>query len=301
MNKNNKSIIIAASIVGALVVIAIIFLVVQNQQTKDAEYQAQIEQLQLQNEQLQLKGEYEQLNTDFQNMESQTQFIRNDSILQKYNEAKDKVEKLLAELRSQKISSQKRIKELQDEVATLKGIMRHYVAIIDSLGKANAGLKAENLEIRTKNQQLSSQVSEQTRKNEKLTERMVLAEKLNVTGLQLTALKKNGKVEKNVTKAKQLMVTFTIPQNNSTPVGEKTLFVRITSPEGTLLGGHGSFSFEGGNLPYTERKTIEYDGQEVAGITLYWNVNTALTPGQYNVEVFADNYRLISRSFTLNK
>lgn len=301
MNKNNKSIIIAASIVGALVVIAIIFLVVQNQQTKDAEYQAQIEQLQLQNEQLQLKGEYEQLNTDFQNMESQTQFIRNDSILQKYNEAKDKVEKLLAELRSQKISSQKRIKELQDEVATLKGIMRHYVAIIDSLGKENAGLKAENLEIRTKNQQLSSQVSEQTRKNEKLTERMVLAEKLNVTGLQLTALKKNGKVEKNVTKAKQLMVTFTIPQNNSTPVGEKTLFVRITSPEGTLLGGHGSFSFEGGNLPYTERKTIEYDGQEVAGITLYWNVNTALTPGQYNVEVFADNYRLISRSFTLNK
>ena len=301
MNKNNKSIIIAASIVGALVVIAIIFLVVQNQQTKDAEYQAQIEQLQLQNEQLQLKGEYEQLNTDFQNMESQTQFIRNDSILQKYNEAKDKVEKLLAELRSQKISSQKRIKELQDEVATLKGIMRHYVAIIDSLGKENAGLKAENLEIRTKNQQLASQVSEQTRKNEKLTERMVLAEKLNVTGLQLTALKKNGKVEKNVTKAKQLMVTFTIPQNNSTPVGEKTLFVRITSPEGTLLGGHGSFSFEGGNLPYTERKTIEYDGQEVAGITLYWNVNTALTPGQYNVEVFADNYRLISRSFTLNK
>ena len=301
MNKNNKSIIIAASIVGALVVIAIIFLVVQNQQTKDAEYQAQIEQLQLQNEQLQLKGEYEQLNTDFQNMESQTQFIRNDSILQKYNEAKDKVEKLLAELRSQKISSQKRIKELQDEVATLKGIMRHYVAIIDSLGKENAGLKAENLEIRTKNQQLSSQVSEQTRKNEKLTERMVLAEKLNVTGLQLTALKKNGKVEKNVTKAKQLMVTFTIPQNNSTPVGEKTLFVRITSPEGTLLGGHGSFSFEGGNLPYTERKTIESDGQEVAGITLYWNVNTALTPGQYNVEVFADNYRLISRSFTLNK
>ena len=122
MNKNNKSIIIAASIVGALVVIAIIFLVVQKQQTKDAEYQAQIEQLQLQNEQLQLKGEYEQLNTDFQNMESQTQFIRNDSILQKYNEAKDKVEKLLAELRSQKISSQKRIKELQDEVATLKGI-----------------------------------------------------------------------------------------------------------------------------------------------------------------------------------
>ena len=46
---------------------------------------------------------------------------------------------------------------------------------------------------------------------------MTLAEKLNVTGVTLTALNKKGRKEKNVTKARQLMVTFTIPQNNSTP------------------------------------------------------------------------------------
>ena len=96
-------------------------------------------------------------------------------------------------------------------------------------------------------------------------------------------------------------MTFTIPQNNSTPVGEKTLFVRITSPEGTVLGAHGSFSFEGGSLPYTEKKTIEYTGQEIAGLTIYWNVNTALTPGDYTVEIFADNYRLTSRRFSIEK
>ena len=39
---------------------------------------------------------------------------------------------------------------------------------------------------------------------ELLSERMTLAEKLNVTGVSLVALKKNGKVEKNVTKARQL-------------------------------------------------------------------------------------------------
>ena len=51
--------------------------------------------------------------------------------------------------------------------------------------------------------------------------------------------------------------------------------------------------------PRTEKKTIEYSGQEIAGITIYWNVNTALTPGDYTVEIFADNYRLTSRKFTL--
>ena len=112
---------------------------------------------------------------------------------------------------------------------------------------------------------------------------------------------KNGKIEKNVTKAKQLEVTFTIPQNNSTPVGEKTIYLRITNPEGALLGAGGTFNFEGASLQCTARKTIEYAGEEIGGLRIYWDVNTTLTPGDYTVELFADNFRLISRRFTLRK
>ena len=284
-----------------IVVIGILLFSMNKTRNELEKVEAEKEEIKLQRDQYQLAGEYEQLNTQFQSMEGQTRFLQNDSILTKYTEAKDKVEKLLAELKSQKISSQKRISELQDEIKTLKGIMRHYVQIIDSLGKENAGLRAENLEMRNKNELLTSQMSEVSQKNENLTKRMILAEKLNVTGVTLTPIKSSGKTEKNIKKAKQLKVTFTIPQNNSTPVGEKTLFVRITSPEGTVLGAHGSFSFEGGSLPYTEKKTIEYTGQEIAGITIYWNVNTALTPGDYTVEIFADNYRLTSRRFSIAK
>lgn len=299
---NKKLMIIGGSLMAVLIVVIGILLFTMNKTRGELEkVEAEKEEIKLQRDQYQLAGEYEQLNTQFQSMEGQTRFLQNDSILTKYTEAKDKVEKLLAELKSQKISSQKRIAELQDEIKTLKGIMRHYVQIIDSLGKENAGLRAENLEIRNKNEQLTSQIGEVSQKNENLTKRMILAEKLNVTGVSLTPIKGNGKTEKNIKKAKQLKVTFTIPQNNSTPVGEKTLFVRITSPEGTVLGAHGSFSFEGGNLPYTEKKTIEYTGQEIAGLTIYWNVNTALTPGDYTVEIFADNYRLTSRRFSIAK
>ncbi|MDE6702059.1 MAG: hypothetical protein K2K00_00090, partial [Muribaculaceae bacterium] len=132
-----------------------------------------------------------------------------------------------------------------------------------------------------------------------LSKRMTLAEKLNVTGVTLTALNKKGKAEKKVQKAAQLMVTFTIPQNNSTPVGEKTIYLRIVSPSGQLLGGGGTFSFEGGSVECSAKKTIEYAGEEIGGVTIYWDVNTALTAGDYTVELFADNYRLISRSFNL--
>ena len=38
----------------------------------------------------------------------------------------------------------------------------------------------------------------------------------------------------------------------------------------------------------------------LGGVTIYWDVNTALTAGDYTVELFADNYRLASRTFNLN-
>lgn len=301
LNQKQKNRLVVAGIVAGLALMSLLLFSTLETKRQFEEATAVNEQLRLQNEQLHLAGEYEQLNSQFKNYESQTQYINNDSILIKYGEAKDKVEKLLTELKTQKITSQRRIKQLQDEIKTLKGLMKHYVEIIDSLGKENAGLRAENAEIRQKNQELNSQVNEVSAKNENLSKRMTLAEKLNISALTLTPLKSNGKQEKRISKAKQLRVTFTIPQNNSTPVGEKTLYVRITNPEGTLLGSQGSFEFEGGNIPFTERKIIEYEGQEIAGISIYWNVNSVLNPGQYTVEVFADNYRLTSRKFTFEK
>ena len=291
----------ALIIVGALVAVAVVSFFVYYTQKQIADAQAANEQLMLQNEQLQLKQEYENLSAEFQNYESQTRFLNNDSLLIKYGEAKDKVEKLLTELRTQRITSNKRIKELQGEIETLRGIMRHYVQVIDSLGRENAGLKAENEKIRSQNRQLTSQVSRATKENEDLSKRMTLAEKLNVSGVTLTALKSNGKNEKRITKAKQLRVMFTIPQNNSTPVGEKTIYMRITGPEGYLLGENGTFPFEGGNVAYTERKTFEYAGQEIPDMAIYWNVNTTLNAGTYTVELFLDDYRLASREYTFEK
>lgn len=290
-------------VLAALLVIAIIAIIFTGTTMTRKLNEAELtnEQLQLENEQLQLSNEYQTLNNEFAQYEDQSVMLANDSLVAKYAAAKSKVEALIQELKSEKRKSAAQIKKLQDEINTLKGILRHYVAQIDSLGKENANLRNENAEIKERNQQLTTRVDNVTKKADELSQRMVLAEKLNVTGLNLIGLKKNGKTEKNITKAKQLEVTFTIPQNNSTPVGEKVIYLRIVSPEGTLLGNGGSFSFEGGNVQSTARKTIEYAGEEISNIKIYWDVTTALTPGDYTVELFCDNYRLVSRRFTMKK
>ncbi len=303
MDKNRSKLLYVAVGLVALLILAVIFSVYQLTSLKGEvnAARAENEQLQLTNDQLQLANEYEAINSQFAQYENQALQMGGDTLLAKYTAAKTKVEQLLQELNSEKVKRQKRISELQNQTTTLRGLLRHHIAQADSLGKENAELKTENAEIRNQNQALSSRVQEVSRKNETLSERMTLAEKLNVTGVTLTPLRKNGKTEKNVTKAVQLMVTFTIPQNNSTPVGSKTIYLRIINPEGTLLGDAGTFSFEGGNVACTAKKTIEYSGDELSGVTIYWDVNTTLTPGDYTVELFADNYRLTSRHFTLRK
>lgn len=301
--KGKSPVLILTVVLAVLLLLAVGFGVVQMASLKSQVKKERLrnEELQLSNEQLQLSNEFDMLNAEFQQYEDQAQRLANDTILAKYTAAKSKVEQLMKELKSEKVKSQARIKELQNEISTLKGLLRHYIAQIDSLNKENAGLRAENQEIKSQNERLSTRVQEVTRSNETLSERMTLAEKLNVTGVSLAGLKKNGKVEKNIKKAKQLMVTFTIPQNNSTPVGEKTIYLRIVNPEGQLLGGASSFGFEGKTVAATARKTIEYAGDEIAGVRIYWDVNTTLTPGDYTVELFTDGYRLTSRHFTMKK
>ncbi|MDE5685511.1 MAG: hypothetical protein K2I26_03020 [Paramuribaculum sp.] len=307
---NRKTVIAICSVLVLLLAGAAIFGLRQASLLRQevAEAQAQNEQLQITNDQLQLSNELTAINSEFAQYENQAVEIANDTILAKYTAAKAKVEQLMNELKQQKASSRaeleaksQKIKELQGEISTLRGLLKHYIAQVDSLSKENTGLKAENAEIRTVNESLSTQVQEVHQKNEALSQRMTLAEKLNVTGVSLQALNGKGKNEKNVTKAKQLKVTFTIPQNNSTPVGPKTIYMRLTGPEGSLLGNAGSFPFEGASVACTAKRTIEYAGDEIPGITMYWDVNTTLNPGDYTVELFADNYRLTSRRFTLKK
>ncbi len=300
LNKNLLMILGFAAI--ALIAGILVFTTVKAKR-ETAALQTQMEMMQLDNAQRDLEREYQDLNNEFEQFENSRRYITDDSIKRelndKYEAARLQVEKLQQELSNQKHKSAAEIAKLRSEIDTLRALLRHYVEEIDRLNKENEALRSENKEIKEKNRHLSNRVSETQRENEVLSERMTLAERLNVTGLSLQPLNKKGKNEKKVTKAVQLRVTFTIPQNNSTPVGEKTIYLRIISPSGQLLGNGGTFEFEGGRVEYSAKTTIEYAGEEIGGINMYWDVNTPLIAGDYTVELFADNFRLVSRHFNL--
>lgn len=309
MNKNVKIIVYtAAGVLVALIALIIVLIVKDNSNTVARnEAQARADSLAIANDQLILTNEFNQLNADFNQYEGQQIYLKNDSLVQKYNAARMKVEGLLRELNAEKQSHNKdmaasraKIKKLEGEISTLKGIVRHYLEEIKRLGEENAGLKQEIAQVQQKNQQLSTQVTQATASNEQLTQTVKLAKKLNITGLSLSAYNKKGKKEKNITKARQLGVHFTVSPNSTAAPGMKTFYLRIISPEGSLLSGGGSFTIDGQSVQATASRNLEYANEEMSA-SIYWDVNTTLTPGDYTVEVFCDGYRLASRHFTMKK
>ena len=303
MNKNQKIILYSGIFAVCCLVALVIVLIISNASRTEEVNQAraETENLRLANDRLLLTNEFNQLNADFNQYEDQQIYLKNDSLVKKYNEARMKVEGLLSELDQEKQSNaanRKRIRDLEAEIKTLKGIVKHYLEEIQRLGEENAGLKREIEEVTQRNQQLASQVTVATSQNEQLTQTVKLAKKLNLTCLRLTALNKKGKTEKKVGKAKQLEVNFSISTNSTASAGMKDFYVRIVTPEGSLLGGGLSFPMDGANVPATAKRSVEYANEEIS-VTIYWDVNTTLTSGDYTVEVFCDGYRLASRHFQL--
>ncbi len=313
MNKNQKIILYGGgAALLCLVALSIVLIIINSNRTDEVnQARAETENLRLANDRLLLTNEFNQLNADFSQSKlfrddfflCQQVYLKNDSLVQKYNEARLKVEGLLSELNQEKQNNpanRKRIKQLENEIATLKGIVKHYLEEIKRLGEENEGLRQEIQQVHQRNQQLATQVTQATSKNEELTQTVKLAKKLNITGVSLHAYNKKGKNEKNITKARQLGVSFIVSPNNTASPGMKDFYIRILSPEGNLLSGGGSFQIDGQTVAATAHRQMEYANEELS-VSVYWDVNTTLTPGDYTVEVFADGYRLASRHFTMKK
>lgn len=306
--KNNKALIGVAAILGVIVVgfLAWWLLVGMGDETTrgdgegaDGEEQVMSER-ELELQQQLAQSEFENLEKEFAQYEmSQQEIIVNDTLKQqlqrKYEQARLQVEELRSQLRDSANKSAAEIQKLNDQIRTLRELLKHYLEEIDRLNKENEQLRAENKDLRESLNVTSTSLAQAQKENENLSERMTLAEKLNVTGVSMNILNKKNKIEKKIKNAAQFVINFTIPQNNSTPVGTKTIYAVITTPEGQILDGAGSFSLDGSTVPASARKQIDYGGEEIGGIQMYYDIRNALTPGTYSVQLFCDGYALMAR------
>ena len=288
----NKKVIIPLVVVCLLLTGGVVYLSLNLKEQKQANLEMQ-ELAEL--DKKEMENEYQRFADQYSEMKTQ---INNDSIIAQLTQEQLKTEQLLKELKTVKASDAREIARLKKELATCRAVIRSYILEIDSLNRLNQNLTAENTRMKGQYAEATRQIEGLNADKQSLSEKVAIAAQLDATGINLVAKNKRGKTTDKMSKCKTLQVNFSIAKNVTASNGMKSIYVRITTPSGSVLTQGGTFSYENRTLKYSMRKDVEYTGNETP-VTLYWNVNEALSGGTYNVSIFADGHMIGARNFTI--
>lgn len=278
----------------ALLASGIVYMIL-NIHSKDAIISEMSEQFELEKESL--TDEYSQLALQYEGYGLR---IGNDSLATLLDTERYKVQRLLEELKTTKATNARRITELRKELESLGGIIKHYVAQIDSLNTANTQLRAENRVVTQRYQEAEVNVQSLSEEKKVLTEKVTLASILDAKNIAIETLTDKGRKATKISKTAQLKFSFSIAKNISAPTGEKYIYLRVVQPDETPLvkSNENVFLFENQYMNYSARRPIEYEGEEIP-VVIYWDIEEYLHPGNYRADIFADGYIIGSTTFSL--
>jgi hypothetical protein len=196
----------------------------------------------------------------------------------------DRIAKLIASSRNKDFD----IKQLRDETATLRRIMKGYIHDIDSLQRMNDRLIVEKQNesdranrAETQSKQLANELSTT---QDVVTKGSVLA----AAGFSNKGIKEKTRGgEKDVeraSQASQIKSCFTIRQNNIVKSGTKKIYMRVESPSGQLVGNAGNANLDGQSMAYSAMREIDYQNQDT-DVCMYC-MASGLTKGTYKISIF---------------
>ncbi len=293
--KKNNIGMIAAGVVVALVAIAAAVLIYHQlyakplmQENEELKELAELEKQEMENQYREFDLQYEQLQST----------IKNDSLIAQIEEERRKTQQLLEELERTKATDAAEIKRLKAEIASLREVLKSYIVQVDSLNRLNQSLSEENTQIKTQMAEQNTQITHLSTERNELKDKVNIAAQLDATGFWVTPKNKKGKDTQKVKDVKRLAFGFTIVKNVTAQNGQRIVYARILKPDNSVMGKKGTFTYEDTSLEYTEKKYIDYTGEEQK-MTMYSDVAEFLEAGTYRIFVFCDSQMIGQTSFIL--
>jgi hypothetical protein len=226
----------------------------------------------------------------------------NDSINEELIAQKERVDELMADAKKYNWS----IYKLKKEASTLREIMKGYVRTIDSLNMENVELRAENQDVKNQLGQVENKNEKLEKDKTQLEDKVRLGAKLQAINMVVQAQKvKKNNVHKEVNKAdkaQKIKTCFTIDENEVTEPGKKMVYLRIITPEGTVLAERAdnahTFEFDGTKGLYSIKKQVNYENKAL-DLCMYWDVSGPLKSGEYIIKAYISGQEIGSSTLIL--
>ncbi|MCK5104624.1 MAG: chromosome segregation protein SMC [Cyclobacteriaceae bacterium] len=216
---------------------------------------------------------------------------------------KDSLEIEKESLLDARTRSNKQIKTLKARVEGYRELLVMKDVEISELKKVNTELVVENIELKTERKVLNQNLRQAKKTEEKLTEKVQIASRLEAENIVIAALSQKGKAKEDEFRARQidkLKVEFNIAKNDVAPISGKEILIRIIDDNENVLfdvaRGSGTFTLDGKETFYTAKQEILFDNSQQIVSFLYYKGSEYL-PGRYVMEVYTDGYMMGRKSF----
>ncbi len=217
-----------------------------------------------------------------------------DSLIEEANEKIKIRENKLAKMSKDAKNSKELIAQLQEDISSLTTFKEEYLEQIDELIMYNNQLNTQNIML--------------TANNNVLKKKVAIGEQLIADNIKIKPIKKNlfGKYTETAMagKTEKIEICFDVLANKLAKAGEQKIFVKLMTPEGVTIFNEEAGSGQANNpeynvmMDYTLAENIDYSNEKYNDC-LEWNSNTVYREGTYIVNLYSENNKMGSTTFSL--
>ena len=188
----------------------------------------------------------------------------------------------------------------RDQVEVLKKERKRLLAINDSLRKYNVKVTQERdstaMALNVRTTQLDS-VSQKAKELSKVIDEGSILSLKSLTAQGMKEKSGGRYVEKERSGAvDKIKVCYTVGVNRIAPVGNRTFYVQILSPNGITLGDNDTATVGERTVNYSAVKKFLYERNPVDVCEYISSITTKYEPGTYQVFVFHDQLREVGKT-----
>lgn len=283
-NKTRTIMVVIAGVLGTILAAMIILYFIQRNNMFEMETLLTEQKDSLTNELVMLKHGYDTLKTN------------NDTLNAKLQEEVEKIERLLAI----NASNVQTIRTYRKEIGTMREIMKSYIVQIDSLNTRNQLLMAENVEIKEQMRQVEQSNVALSQEKSELSSKVEVASVIKAREIKPIVLNKKRKETDRLDRFEKLEVSFILNENPIVEAGKKTVYMRVTRPDGLVITSSPDnfFELDGERMFFTENRTVDYLNKDVE-MSIFVDNTGDFIEGTYQVDLYLDANNIGSSSFLL--
>ena len=280
-----RKIIVALGMVAAILLIALGVIWFNNSKIVK---QLKVEKADLTEQMVALRADYDSL------------YVNSTLLTDSLAVEREKVDQMIERLKKTEATNRAQIRKDENELGTMRSIMRHYIVQIDSLNNLNTTLRQQASDAKKEAADSRKKYDELRTTTDNLEKQVTKGSVLKARGITLVGINGSGDVTDRSSRVVKLRTDLCLVENALAKTGYRRIYIRVKGPDGIVMtsGDQRVFKSGGEEMICSASREVDYQGSEV-DMSIYFSGASSYTKGTYSVDVYGADGKLGSADLVL--